>query len=220
MALPKGRPKIALQTVNPRTKAGEATPDGRREVKVPKGKAGNTKGDAAFIDAEAAKGLIIAVDEDEEDVPFGVKKRWIGDPKDFQDFSYWVIPPEEFRCTAFARVRDEEGRHIADKDGKVLLRPCLRPSIRGGTVCVQHGGGVESVRKAAQMRLISAADGLIGELIRIAMDPKVDAKARVQAINSALDRAGIKGTVDVKVDIPKYKEMLGELFSGEWGGDE
>lgn len=195
--------------------------DGRTEPNDPQdGKAGNTKGDQQWLADQVALGLIKDIPEDEEDVPFGALKIWTGDFDDATSFSYWTLPPEGKRCNGKAKVRDEKGRPVLDKDKQILMRPCAKPTIVGGSVCIHHGGGPDRVRKAAQMRLLSAADGLIGALIKIALDEKQDARARVQAINSALDRAGIKGTIDITVEVPKYKEMLAEMF-GDWtgGGD-
>jgi hypothetical protein len=188
------------------------------DVTVPKGKPGNTKQDQEWVAKMTEAGLLEAIGADEKDVPFGSMLRYTGVPED--DGHSWQIPPDDKRCHGYAKIRDSEGRWITDRNGDVMMRPCLKWPIRGGTVCVEHGGGVESVRKAAQLRLLSAADSLIGALISIGLDAKADPKARVQAINSALDRAGVKGTIDLRVEVPQYQQMLKDLFSGEWGNEE
>jgi hypothetical protein len=89
-------------------------------------------------------------------------------------------------------------------------------AILGAVVCVRHGGGTEKVRNAAKMRLLAASDKLIGALIGIGLNDELDPKARVAAINSALDRAGIKGIDSIQVEIPEWKNMMTDMFS-EWG---
>lgn len=195
-------------------KRGEKRRDGRTDVKVPKDKPGNTKGDQAWLEDQLGLGLIEDIDADEDNIPFGAMKRWSGKQEDIG--SYWVLPPVERRCVGKARIRDGEGRMILDVDNEILMRPCARWAIMGGNVCVAHGGGVAHVQQAARLRLIAAADPLIGALISIALDKSQDAKARVAAINSALDRAGITGKIEVAVDTPQWQEMLAGMFDQEW----
>lgn len=184
----------------------------------PPGRSGNTKQDREWIEKMTERGLLEPIGESETDVPFGAMLRFTGKPED--DGHSWQLPPDDRRCHGLAKIRDGEGRWITDNNNLVLMRPCFKWPIRGGTVCVEHGGGIEKVKMAAQMRLLSAADSLIGALIAIGIDNKADPKARVQAINSALDRAGVKGTIDLRVEIPQYQQMLKEMFSGEWGSEE
>ena len=191
--------------------------DGRTEPNDPKDGVGNTKGDQAWLADMTDAGKIELIGDDEQDIPFGALKRWTGNPEDQTQVSYWKLPPEGSRCAGKAKIRDERGRPIIDSNNEILMRPCTKWPILGSTVCVHHGGGVKTVKQAAHMRLLAAADHLIGQLIAIAADNKIDAKARVMAINSALDRAGVKGTIEITVDVPKYKEMLAGMF-GEWGG--
>lgn len=207
---PKTKKKIGGRG-NPR--AGDAAMD----VKVPKTGPGNSKQDQAWLESQIKAGMIEDIGEDETDVPFGAMRRWTGLQADIG--SSWQLPDEAHRCSAHARVRDHEGRYVVDADNEVILRPCMRAAIRGGKVCVTHGGGIARVRQAAQVRLAGAADKLIGQLIRIALDPKVDPHARVKAINSALDRAGINQKIEVEVGVPGFQEMLDEMF-GNWGDDE
>lgn len=188
--------------------------DGAADVKVPENKPGNTKSDQAWLDAQVEAGLIEPVDPTDDDTPFGAMKRWTGQTGDVGAF--WQLPPEDRRCTAKAKIRDAEGRVVIDSDNNPVYRPCAGWAILGGKVCVRHGGGIERVRAAAQLRLAGAADRLIGELIAIALDAEEEGKTRVQAINSALDRAGIKTGTDVKVELPGWQKVLQDA----WGDDE
>lgn len=68
---------------------------------------------------------------------------------------------------------------------------CRRYAIKGGNVCLSHGGGAPQVRRKAQERLLGAADLMVGVLINIARNRYMPAAARVTAARDLLDRAGI-----------------------------
>lgn len=200
---------------------GEPTAYGATDTKVPTSKQfGNTLGDRKLLETMYQADDIEEVPEDEAEIPYGVKLRFTGDPASIDAGSFWKLPPEEIRCNSRAKVRDNEGRPIVNKDNEFLVRPCLSPAIKGGTVCIKHGGGQATVRRAAELRLLSAADSVIGALIGIGLDTKQDGKARVQAINSVLDRAGIKAGTTITLDIPAYKKIAKDLFEGRYGDDE
>jgi hypothetical protein len=78
---------------------------------------------------------------------------------------------------------------------------CLNYAIRGAAVCRLHGGSAPQVRKAAQVRLLMAADGLAGLLVRMAYDDKLPPAVRLQAIRDGLDRAGLAPKSSVSVDV-------------------
>jgi hypothetical protein len=213
-------PEVPAPSPKGRIKRGQTRSDGQTDVKVPQRPNGNTKNDIRWLEEQVELGLIEPIAEDENDIPFGALRRWTGDTLPSAEGSYWILPKEDKRCHGMSKIRDHEGRYVIGKDNKELLRPCARPTIIGGDVCVAHGGGVEHVRNAANLRLLAAADSVIGALIVIAMDTKEDSRARVQAINSVLDRAGVKGTLNVSIEVSKYKEMMKEMFSGDWGSSE
>lgn len=203
-----------IATRKPVVKRGEARKDGALDTKVPTTKdRGNAKADEVFVTAMQTNGLIEEIGEDEQDIPFGARLRFTGNKDDIG--SYWQVPDEERRCHGWSKVRDREGRPVVDENNEYLFRQCLRARILGATVCVKHGGGTENVRNAAKMRLLGAADSLIGQLIAIAMDPKQDGRSRVMAINSALDRAGINGKIEISVEVPVYKK-LAQSFEPGW----
>lgn len=213
---------MAKEAKEPKPSAGRRTgtgprrsrSDGATDVKVPQNKPGNTKSDQAWLDAQIEAGLIEPVDPSDEDTPFGSLLRWTGSATDIG--AYWQLPPEDRRCTAKAKIRDAEGRIVIDSDNNPILRPCAMWAIMGGKVCVRHGGGIERVRAAAQLRLAGAADRLIGELISIALDTSEEGKTRVQAINSALDRAGIKTGQEIQVTgIPGWQKSLQDAFGDD-----
>jgi hypothetical protein len=193
--------------------------DGSKKVVTPTTKEfGNTLGDRAWLTAARSYGLIEEVPADAEgEIPAGARFQYTGPMIARKDF--WSWPPDGERCSAESYMRDEEGHYILGQGYFQLKRPCALRPIVGGPVCVPHGGGIERVRRAAELRLLGAADAVIGALIVIALDTKADEKARVQAINSILDRAQIKGVTQIEVDVPAYREAIKNAFKG-WGEPE
>lgn len=189
-----------------RTRKGDFATD----VNVPEGKKGNSVQDQKWLEKQLEAGLIETIDESSDELPFGAMLRWTGDLEDIG--AGWQLPPEDRRCTAKSKVRDFEGRYIVGPDNEPINRPCAGWAILGGNVCVKHGGGIERVRAAAQVRLAGAADKLIGELIAIALNRDEDGKTRVNAINSALDRAGVKSGHEVTVVTPGWEKALQEAW--------
>lgn len=114
------------------------------------------------------------------------------------------VPPEEFRCRARALSGPYQGQR------------CRNFSIRGGPVCFRHGGNLPNVRKAAQLKLLMAANPAIEKLIDIALHKKgVDDNDRLRAIAQILDRAGIVGKQEVAVEIKPWQEAIRKLMGSE-----
>lgn len=177
---------------------------------------GNTPADAAFIEwmelAENGGLEIIDLKEQEDDIPFPAKIRWDGDNDD--DDSPWKVPPPGKRCVGRAYVRDADGDYIIDRNNVRLTRPCWKWPIRGATVCLTHGGGVARVRRSAIERMASALDAVTGAMIEIALDEDAADKDRISAINSIMDRTGVRGGVEVDIKDPGYLKVLGDMFEG------
>jgi hypothetical protein len=100
---------------------------------------------------------------------------------------------------------------------------CVALSIRGGRVCMGHGGRLPDVRKAAHQRLLQAADPAAARLVHIALKKRnVEDKDRIRAITEILDRAGIQGKQTIELELKPWQELLqrlgGQLPSAE--GDE
>lgn len=94
---------------------------------------------------------------------------------------------------------------------------CLNYAIRGASVCRLHGGSAPQVKRAAQVRLLMAAEGLAGLLVRMAYDDKLPPAVRLAAIRDGLDRAGLapKGSVSVELDVSAdRKKTFEELVEG------
>lgn len=163
-------------------------------------------------------GGLKTLDPDSEDIPFPAKLRWEGVE---DDQSPWKIPPPGKRCVGKAFIRDPDGDYILDKHNNRLMRPCWRWPIRGATVCLVHGGGVQRTKKAAIERMALALDAVTGALIKIALNNESADKDRISAINSILDRVGVRGGMEVDIKDPGYLDVLKGLFeAGKGDADE
>jgi len=179
-----------------------------------KTKKGNIPADDEFIAwMQRREGLEVLDPMKDEDhaLPFAAKLRWKGDRDD--DDSPWKIPPPGKRCNGKAYVRDVDGDYIVDLNNERIMRPCYNWPMKGMTVCLFHGGGVKRVKKAAVERLVSALDAVSGELIKIALNEANDPKVRVQAINSIMDRVGVRGGTEIDLKDPGYLDVMRELFA-------
>lgn len=104
-------------------------------------------------------------------------------------------PVPVVRCTGTIRNGDKKGQQ------------CGNWSLRGATVCIVHGGRLpnvrkhaEEVREAAKLRLLGLSDMAIDTLEDLADAQGTAGPAvRLKAATEILDRAGIKGGVDVAV---------------------
>lgn len=121
------------------------------------------------------------------------------------------VPPEDFRCRA---------RSI-NPDNPYQGQRCRHYRIRGGVVCLKHGGNLPNVKKAAQTRLLMAANPAIERLIHIATTKNnVKDTDRIRAICEILDRAGIVGKSEVTVEIKPWQDMLRRIAGSVEPGSE
>lgn len=172
---------------------------------------GNIPMDDGFIEWMQENEGLKVIDPGKEGLPFAAKLKWKGD-RDSDD-SPWKIPPPGKRCSGQAYVRDVDGDYIVDKNNERIMRPCWRWPMRGAKVCLVHGGGIERVKRSAVERLASSLDALTGALIRIGLDPDTPPKDRISAINSAMDRCGIKAGIAIDIQTPGYVDVLKDLFT-------
>jgi hypothetical protein len=135
-----------------------------------------------------------------------------------------VFRRSERKCNGTAYIRDESGMYIVDNDWMRLTRPCLSIPIRGGTVCHAHGAAIPQVLAAAKQRLAEASEiaalrliGLTGT--RDEENHKIRPQDRIAAIGSVLDRAGVKGGVEVEMTGTGFQQVLSELFGKESPSD-
>jgi len=73
---------------------------------------------------------------------------------------------------------------------KTTGKQCKHPPIKGGTVCVAHGGSIPAVKAAAQRRMIQLIDPALAVLYR-AMTECEEWPSRIRAALGVLDRAGM-----------------------------
>jgi hypothetical protein len=182
---------------------------------------GNTEMDEDFIEWMRLyeNGGLKTLDPDVEELPFPAKLQWQGKDSDLE--SPWKIPPPGKRCAGKAYVRDMDGDYIVDKANNRIMRPCWRWPIRGATVCLVHGGGVTRVKKAAIERMALALDAVTGALVMLALSEEVAPKDRIQAINSIMDRVGVRGGTEIDINNPGYLDVLKGLFEeGKADDDE
>lgn len=183
----------------------------------PKSGYGNTSVDQKWIE-EHADELVQMEPNDEGETPYGARLQWTGRAED--EGSPWQIPPDTSRCSGIAYMRADDGTYVLDAAGRRLQRRCYGWRIKGGKVCIRHGGLLETVKKNAQLRLLEASDTVIGHLISIATDHKVAPSDRIKAINSILDRAGIRGTEDLRVSLKPWEMLLKKWISTDEDEDD
>lgn len=124
---------------------------------------------------------------------------------------YWVtrwVPPEERRCQARAI-----GKFSAFQGNRCSMR-----AIKGGRVCVTHGGKLANVKKAAQTALATAALPAAEKLIHIALKKRgVTDADRIKALIQILDRAGVEGKSTLQIEVAPWQQVLEKIYAGETG---
>ena len=84
---------------------------------------------------------------------------------------------------------------------------CKKWSLRGALKCVRHGGTLPNVRQhaeamveSARLRLIGSTDQAVDWLLDLAENSTSDA-VRLKATTEVMDRAGVKGGMEVDVNV-------------------
>jgi len=172
-------------------------------VRKKDGRPGNVPFDQRWIAEHQSELVVIEDGEYEGMLKFSGRKEDIG--------NQWQIPPNDRKCTATAYLRDENGNYVLDANEEKIRRPCLHWAIRGGNVCLAHGGGVDSVKRRARERLAAGSERAVGLLLSMAEDEEMPLKDRLKAVNSILDRSGIRAGVDVEVSAPEYEKVWDKL---------
>jgi len=177
---------------------------------------GNTEKDDRWIQWMEENEQLEVIEPGLDDLPFAAKLRWTGD--DDEDDSPWKLPPPGKRCVGHAYVRDPDGDYIVDAKNNRLKRPCYNWPMKGMKVCLKHGGGVKRVKVKAVERLASSLDAMTGALVSIALNEDNAPKDRISAINSAMDRVGVRGGMEVDIKDPGYLDVLKKVFEKQAGG--
>ena len=122
------------------------------------------------------------------------------------------------KCNGKSTIRDPASlKPILDADGARQFKPCGSWAANGTEKCQHHGGGLPPTIIAAKRRLLWGAADLVEILERVARDENTPASERIKAINSYLDRAGIRAGVEVSTEDPKWQKLIGKMFGNESG---
>lgn len=112
-----------------------------------------------------------------------------------------------------------KGDPILDEDGRRQYRPCEAFGAHGTDYCTAHGGSAPQTIAAAKRELSLGALEFAEALRAIASDERIPPETRIKAINSGLDRIGIRTGVDVALEAPGWQKMLAEEFGQTLEGD-
>ena len=161
----------------------------------------NSAGDREFIKAHADQFL-----HKDGSLVWSGKSEDIGHP--------YQLPPPHMRCGTARGIRDDEGGPILDRDLIPLIQRCPNWAMSGADRCVDHAKGSKSVMDKVRERIVSDANVYYSELRRIALDRNASDADRIKAINSMLDRGGLKAGVEVSADKDSWAELY-HMISGE-----
>lgn len=136
---------------------------------------------------------------------------WSGKSEDL--LHPYQVPTDDRRCRHLRQMKDDLGQPILDVDHHPLKERCPSWAMLGANICVQHAKGSKAVMDEARLMIAGAAPALVGQLIRDALDTSLHANAsdRIKAINSLLDRFGLRGGIEVGPDMPAWREIMDEL---------
>lgn len=151
------------------------------------------------------------------------------DPAEFDDFEDDNYPSNDLPMEPGKRSyppppppSDNRTIHLANKPARRCTahrkngEQCRKWAIYGGTVCASHGGRAPNVVAKAKRRLEEAADRMAKELLDLAeSNGSIPPYVKLQAIDSALNRAGVvePKQVEVAVSTP-FDQLLGEVAGG------
>jgi hypothetical protein len=185
---PRGRPRKA--TTGRRTNLIALDGEGRPPV-APR----NTAADRDFIDAHPDQFL-----HSDGSLVWTGRATDIGHP--------YQLPPPHMRCTHTRIMHDDDGGAILDVDRNPLKDRCPKWSMMGADRCVDHAKGSKAVMDAVRERIVNDSNVFYQELRRIALDGNAADSDRIKALNSLLDRGGLKAGVEVSAD----EDSWGRLY--------
>lgn len=162
----------------------------------------NSQEDKVFIEQAAVAGELKAVDG---------HLIWSGRSEDL--LHPYQVPTDERRCRHVRQMKDDLGQPILDVDLNPLKERCPKWAMLGANICVKHAKGSKAVMDEAREMIAGAAPALVGQLIKDALDDSHTSSAsdRIKAINSLLDRFGLRGGIEVGPDMPAWREIMEEL---------
>lgn len=91
---------------------------------------------------------------------------------------------------------------------------CAKVAMEAQQVCGTHGGRAPQAKAKARRRIDEAADRMAARLLGFAENENVPAYVALQAVESALDRAGLsaKTAVEVTVGRDPWEEVMGDVM--------
>lgn len=205
----------------PKAKHGELAPK-----KAKKEIGGNAKCDQAWFEAVTDDLFPPDTKSKPDGFLYEVNWMWNGYAEEVNAdfFESFLRYPNGARCNGTSYIRDPSGMYIVDLEWIRLTRPCLRHPSRGTTVCTAHGARIPAVVSAAKQRLAEAADVVSTRLIQMT-DVRDEEKVRIRpqdritAMGQVLDRAGVKGGVEVEINASGFQGVLTDLFGKEEADD-
>lgn len=96
---------------------------------------------------------------------------------------------------------------------------CKLPPIKGGVVCMKHGGSAPQVKKKARERFNELVDPAINRLAKVIDDDNVPAASQVAAAKDILDRAGYKPVEQIQ-DITEEESEEAKALREEFTLDQ
>lgn len=198
----RGKPPVGRKALRV-VAAGTPHPEGGHDPDAPR--PANSAADREFIAAHADQFL-----------HRDGKLVWTGEAIDIGN--PYQLPPPHLRCTTERGVRDDEGGAILNKDLLPLIRRCPNWAMLGADRCVDHAKGSKAVMDEVRKRIASDANAYYAELRRIALNREASDADRIKAINSMLDRGGLKAGIEVSAEKDSWAELY-HMITGEESGD-
>lgn len=204
----RGRPRtrnlsvVVSGTESPESKVSGDTGASGGKADTPRRARSNSQEDKAFIERAAAQGDL---------------RVWEGHlvwSQRTEDMLHpYQVPPDERRCRHMRQMRDDIGGQILDVDHEPLKQRCPNWAMLGANICVPHAKGSKAVMDEARLMIAGAAPALVGQLIKEAFSDSIlsSPSDRIKAINSLLDRFGLRGGIEVGPDMPAWREIMDEL---------
>lgn len=99
-------------------------------------------------------------------------------------------------CEGRVKLRPDMSRpggldnpYFLNEDGSIQTRPCEKPPIKGGLVCMSHGGAAPQVRKKAEKRLLAMVEPALIRLEALVAQEE-HLPTALGALRTVLERAG------------------------------
>jgi hypothetical protein len=135
----------------------------------------------------------------------GTREKFIARYEDGTEEEQWlVVPPERKRCTGNVR------------NGPYTGQRCRKLSLLGARVCLNHGGTLPAVKRAAERRLLASLDIAVRGLLEIAFErPNVKDSDRITAMRLLMDRGGLDAKQTIQLEVKPYEKVIQRMADGK-----